>query len=176
MISDAITKQPGELVKTVVAVDPAVSNQENSDETGIIVASVDNNGDGVVQADLSCKTSTATWAQRAVNAYYQYDANYIVVEVNQGGDLVEDVLKNIDNSIKVVKVRASKGKFARAEPISELYELGKVAHVEHMLELEDQLTQYVPLNSKKSPDRLDALVWALTDLILDKKRKIHVAF
>lgn len=174
MISDARTLQYGELVKTVIAVDPAVTHQENSDETGIIAAGLDVNGTGVILEDHSIKASTLTWAQRVVNAYNKHEANCVVVEVNQGGDLVRDALKNIDRSIKVVDVRASKGKFARAEPVSELYELGSVAHAKDFVELDGQLTEYVPLNCKKSPDRLDALVWALTHLMIKKPKTVRV--
>ena len=161
---------------TVIAVDPAVTNNKNSDETGIIAASIDDFGTGIIHGDYSGKMSTGTWAQRAVNVYYKYEANCIVAEVNQGGDLVEDAIKAIDPTIKVVKVRASKGKFARAEPISGFYEETqlKVRHEKHMPELEEQLTEYVPLNSKKSPDRLDALVWALTYLMLRDKNEVRV--
>lgn len=176
MVSDARTLKHGEIIKTVIAVDPAVTNQENSDETGIVACGLDEFGNGVVIKDHSVKASTRTWAQRVINAYHHHDANYIVAEVNQGGDLVEDALKNIDQSIKVVKVHASKGKFARAEPVSELYELGKVAHSAEMIELEGQLTEYVPLNTKKSPDRLDALVWGLTHLMIRKPIQVNVAF
>ena len=174
MCSDARAKVPGELIKVVVAVDPAVSNNPDSDETGIVVCGLDENKQGVVIEDLTLKASTRVWAQRAVNAYHKHDANEIVVEVNQGGDLVEDVLKNIDKSIKVVKVRASKGKFARAEPISALYESEDVAHLPGLDDLESQITEYVPMNSKESPGRLDALVWGLTRLMVKKAAQIHI--
>lgn len=173
MVEAAKAKKPGKIIRTVVAIDPAVTNRPNSDETGIVVASLDENREGVVQDDLSIKASTGTWAQRAVNAYHKYHANYIVAEVNQGGDLVEDAIRNLDSSIKVVKVHASKGKFARAEPISMLYEQGKIAHLKSLPELEAQMTEWVPLNSNESPDRLDALVWALTDLI-QPRPLIHI--
>jgi hypothetical protein len=156
----------GEPVKTVIAVDPTVSSSETSDECGIVVASVDAHDQGSIDADLSGKMSTATWAQAVVNAYHEHDANEVVAEVNQGGDLVEDAIHAIDPNIKVIKVRASKGKFARAEPVAALYERGKVAHKEFMPELEAQFTEYVPQTSKKSPDRLDAAVWGLTHLML----------
>lgn len=175
MIENARITAFGTPKKTVIAVDPAVTNNENSDETGIIVASIDENNQGCVHADLSGKMDTTTWAQRAVNAYHKYEANEIVVEVNQGGDLVEDAIKTIDPSIKVVKVRASKGKFARAEPVSVLYTQNKIHHEAVFEDLETQLTEYVPLNSKKSPDRLDALVWAFTYLLLRKtEREVRV--
>lgn len=173
MITDAQCVQATEPIKTVIAVDPAVTNTENSDETGIIPCSIDEFGTGIIHDDLSGKFSTGTWAQRAVNAYHLYDANCIVAEVNQGGDLVEDAIHNIDPTIKVIKVRASKGKFARAEPVSQLYEDRqlRVRHEKQMPELEEQLTEWVPLNSKKSPDRLDALVWGLTYLMLRKHER-----
>lgn len=173
MVTDALALQVGEPTMTVVAIDPAVTSNSKSDETGIIVASKDDNERGIIHDDLSGKYKTGIWAQAAVNAYHRYDANCIVAEVNQGGDLVEDAIKNIDKNIKVIKVRASKGKFARAEPVSQLYEEEqlRVKHAKRMPELEEQLTEYVPATSKKSPDRLDALVWALTHLMLRKNER-----
>jgi len=173
-ISNARTKKYGKIIKIVIAVDPAVTNNKDSDETGIIVCGLDENREGVVLEDYSIKASTATWAQRVVNAYNNYGANRVVAEVNQGGDLVKDVLKNIDRSIKVDTVHASKGKFARAEPISELYELGKIAHAKELPGLEEQLTEWVPMNSDGSPDRIDGLVWGMTHLMLKPTPKIHI--
>jgi len=169
MISAAYAKQYGEFIQTIVAVDPSVSHMPDSDECGIVVGSKDAEGNGIVQADLSGKMSTKTWAQTAVNAYYEYNANYVVAESNQGGDLVIDAIKAIDENVPVKLVHASKGKFARAEPVAELYELGRIAHTDQFLDLESQLTEYVPINSKKSPDRLDALVWLITFLLLKVK-------
>jgi hypothetical protein len=167
MIKAARSKVSVERKKTVIAVDPAVTNEKLSDFTGIVPCSLDVNGHGIVEADLSIKASPNEWASRAVNAYYEYEAACIVVEVNQGGDLIETLIHSIDDRIPIKKVRASKGKFARAEPVAALYEQGKVAHAGSMPLLERELTQYVPQNSKKSPDRLDALVWGLTHLMLD---------
>lgn len=169
MISAALCKNFGAFVQTIVAVDPSVSHMPDSDECGIIVGSKDESGNGIIQADLSGQMSTKTWAQTAVNAYHHFDANYIVAESNQGGDLVEDAIKAIDPLVPVKLVHASKGKFARSEPVSELYELDRVAHIESFIDLEAQLTEYVPINSKKSPDRLDALVWCLSFLLLKAK-------
>ena len=121
MVMEAKLRQHGTPVKTVIAVDPAVSNEEDSDETGIHAISIDEFGEGIVHEDLSIKASTRTWAQRAVNAYYTYEANEIVAETNQGGDLVVDAIHAIDPKIKVVKVHASKGKFARAEPVANFH-------------------------------------------------------
>lgn len=169
MISDAQGKKFGEITQTIVAVDPSISHHADSDECGIVVASKDDLGNAIVQEDLSGVMSTLTWAQTAVNAYHTYNANYIVAEKNQGGDLVKDALKAVDRHVPIKLVHASKGKFARAEPVAELYELEKVAHIDSFLDLEAQLTEYVPINSKKSPDRLDALVWAITFLLIKPK-------
>jgi len=173
MVNEAINKFQGEIIRTVVAVDPSVSNREDSDECGIVVCSLDEFQDGVLQADLSGKMSTRTWAQRAVNAYYLYRANCIVAEVNQGGDLVEDAIHNIDPNILVEKVHASKGKFARAEPISMLYEQKRVSHEQELPELEEELTGWVPIDTKESPNRLDATVWGLTHLMIEEIPSEH---
>lgn len=166
LIEKAKNKAVKELKKTVIAIDPAVTNNENSDLTGIIAAGIDINNEGVVIADYSGKFGPNDWAQRAVNAYHKHGAAYIVAEVNQGGDMVEAMIHNIDKTIVVKKVRASKGKFARAEPVAAFYERFEIRHCEGLEELETEMCEYVPLNSKKSPDRLDAMVWAFTDLIV----------
>ncbi len=167
-----------ELRKTVVAVDPSVSNNKGSDECGIVVVSQDTNRDAIVRADLSKKCSTQVWAQRVVNAYTTYEANEVVAEVNQGGDLVEQVIHNIDPNIKVIKVHAAVGKRARAEPVSMLYEprQERVAHADTFPELESELTETVFEDIAESPNRLDAMVWGLHHLMIDKRRvKIRVA-
>lgn len=165
------------LRKTVIAVDPSVSNNKGSDECGIVVVSEDVDRRGVVRADLSKKMSTRTWAQRVVNAYTTYEANEVVAEVNNGGDLVEQVIHNIDPNIKVVKVHAAVGKRARAEPVSMLYEprQERVSHVEAFPELESELTETVFEDIKESPNRLDALVWGLSHLMITNRRaRIYV--
>ncbi len=169
MISAAKAKPPGSPRKRVIAVDPAVTNNPGSDDCGIMVCALDENREGIVEADLTLKASTRTWAQRVVSAYHARRANEVVAEVNQGGDLVEDAIRNIDPSVKVVKVRATVGKFARAEPVSMLYEQGKVAHVADLPELESELTETVfDENLRASPNRLDALVWGLSHLMIGK--------
>lgn len=156
------TDEIPQLERIVVAIDPAVTAQQNSDETGIIVAG--RSGDRFfVLDDLSLRASPDTWARAVVEAYHHWNADRIVAEVNNGGDLVEKVIRTIDRSVPYTPVRASRGKILRAEPIAALYEQGKVSHCGEFRELEDQMTSYTPL-SKKSPDRLDALVWALTEL------------
>lgn len=156
-----------ELSRTVVAVDPATTNSDESDETGIVAASAYGHGDKrqySVDGDYSGKFSPNGWAQKAIGAYEQHNADAIVIETNQGGDMAESTLRNAGFKGRVVRVHASKGKFARAEPISALYEQGRVAHRGALYTLENQLMEYVPATAKKSPDRLDAAVWALTDL------------
>jgi phage terminase large subunit-like protein len=154
------------LRRIVIAIDPAVSDGEHSDETGIIVAGVTSEGMGVVLEDLSLKGPASTWIKRAIDAYRKFKADRIVAEVNMGGNLVEQLLRNYDPSISYKAVHATRSKVTRAEPIAALYENGKIWHAKHFQKLEEQLCTYVPGNNQKSPDRLDALVWALSDLML----------
>lgn len=159
-----ITEQ---LSRTVIAIDPQATNSEESDETGIVAASSYGAGDKrqySADGDYSGKYSPNGWATRAMDAYKQHDADAIVIETNQGGDMAEDTLRNAGFKDRIIRVHASKGKFARAEPISALYAQGRVAHRGNLYQLENQQMEYVPTTSKKSPDRLDALVWAMTDL------------
>ncbi len=155
------------LVRVVIAIDPAVTSGENSDETGIVIAGRDGNGHGYVLDDLSCRLSPDGWARRAVNAYHERHADRLVAEINNGGDLVGRVIRTVDDSISYHAVRASRGKYTRAEPIAALYEQGKIHHVGSFPVLEDQMCSFVP-DSTESPDRMDALVWALTDLFARK--------
>lgn len=153
--------------RCVVAIDPQATNSDESDETGIVAASAYGSGDKrqfSVDGDYSGKFSPAGWAKKAMAAYEQHQADAIVIETNQGGDMAEDTLKNAGFKGRVLRVHASKGKFARAEPISALYEQGRVSHQGALYTLENQLMEYVPATAKKSPDRLDAMVYAITEL------------
>ena len=152
-----------DMSRIVVAIDPAVTNNEGSDETGMVVAGKGQDGRYYVLADVSAKMSPDGWGRLAIDQYYKYEADRIVAETNNGGDLVERLLRNIDNTVPYTPVSASRGKMVRAEPIAALYEQGKVSHVGVFNELEEQLCTYT-IGSRKSPDRLDALVWALTEL------------
>lgn len=163
-----------QLQRIVVAIDPAVTNDEDSDETGIIVAGIGKDRHGYVLDDRTVKGTPDDWANEAVKAYHEWDADRIVAEVNNGGDLVETVIRTVEKRIPFKAVHASRGKQTRAEPISALYEQKKVHHVGQFAKLEDQMTTWVPALSKKSPDRVDALVWALTDLIINKRSKSKV--
>lgn len=155
--------------KVVVAIDPAVTSGEDSAETGIVVCGVDTYGDGYVLDDRSLKASPNDWASAAVAAFHTHKADVIVAEANQGGDLVSTVIRTIDSRVPVRLVRASRGKRTRAEPVAALYEQGRVHHVGFLSDLEDQLCSWVP-DVGNSPDRLDALVWGLTDLMVDGAR------
>ena len=154
-----------DLARVVVAIDPAVTSGEDSDETGIVVAGLDVTGKGHVLADRSCRLGPDGWARRAIQSYRDFGADRIVAEVNNGGDMVESVLRAVDPNIPYTAVHASRGKRIRAEPVAALYEQGKVTHAEPFPELEDQLCTFTP-ESGESPDRLDALVWAITHLML----------
>jgi len=153
-----------ELVKIVVAIDPAVTSHDKSDETGIVVTGRDANGHYYVLDDRSGKYSPDDWIKKAIALYYEYEANYIVAEVNNGGDLIERLIRVSDLKVPYRAIRSSKGKMLRAEPVSSLYEQNKVHHVGCYKELEEQMCQYTG-NSVSSPDRLDALVFGITSLM-----------
>jgi len=152
-----------EFQRIVVAIDPAVTSSENSDETGIVVCGMTSSKQYYVLDDRTLRATPDNWARTAVNAYQDWRADRIVAEINNGGDLVTAVLKQVEPSIPVKTVHASRGKKVRAEPITALYEQGRVHHVGAFPKLEDQLVIWTP-DSNQSPDRLDALVWALTEL------------
>jgi len=162
-----------DLTRIVVAIDPAVTANKESDMTGIVVAGIDVNGICYILGDYTEKLSPQGWASKAISLYHQYQADRIVAEVNQGGDMVRTTLHGEDETVPVKMVRASRGKYARAEPISALYERKLVKHVSNppdgakLDDLETQMRTWEPLGSIGSPDRLDAMVWALTDLSLN---------
>jgi len=159
-----------QLERIVIAIDPATTHTEDSDETGIVVAGMDAQKRAFVLEDLSGRLSPADWGRRVVEAYWHYRADRIIAEVNKGGDLVERVVKSIDNTIAYKAVRATRGKITRAEPIAALYEQMRVFHIRPFSLLETQLCTYVQ-GSSRSPDRLDALVWALTELFLEAENR-----
>jgi phage terminase large subunit-like protein len=159
----------GALRRIVVAVDPPATAGAQSC-CGIVVAGLEATGRAVVLSDCSVEgASPAGWAAAVVRAYHRFDADRVVAEVNQGGDMVTAMLKSVDAALPVATVRATRGKFLRAEPVAALYEQGRVAHAARFTALEDQMCDFGPngLSSGRSPDRLDALVWALTALMLE---------
>jgi len=153
------------LTRIVVAIDPQAKNNPDSAETGIVVAGIAPNGHGYVLDDLSLKATPDGWAKEAISGYHKYQGDRVIGEANNGGDMVEYTVRTIEPNIPFSQVHASRGKQARAEPVSALYEQGKVHHVGCFPDLEDQMCEWVPGDT--SPDRLDALVWALTELMIE---------
>jgi PBSX family phage terminase large subunit len=155
-----------DLTRVVVAVDPAVTGNETSDDTGIIVVgskTIDGKEHYYVIDDFTYHGDVTGWGQSVIDAYRRHSADLVVAETNQGGDLVEMNIRNYDRSIRFKKVTATRGKALRAEPVANLYDMGLVHHVGNFLELEDELCMWTP-EDKESPNRLDALVWGITYL------------
>ena len=159
-----------ELKRVVIAVDPAVTSNENSDETGIVVFGVGSNDHGFVLEDATGIYTPTEWARKAVELYEKYKADRIVAEVNMGGDLVETVIRAIDPTVSYAAVRASRGKRTRAEPVAALAERGLIHHVGTYPKLEEELCSWTP--GQDSPDRLDALVWAATHTQLSGEKTV----
>ncbi len=158
--------------RIVVAVDPPVTGTDRSDACGLVVAGRQGEG-AVVLEDATVKPAPPlAWARRAVAAFRAHDADCIIAEVNQGGDLVKQVIAQVDPTVPVRGVRANRGKWLRAEPVAALYGRGLVRHVDGLTALEDELCAFGPDGRAEghSPDRVDALVWALTDLLLNETR------
>jgi len=168
-----VTATPADLVRIVVAVDPAATSGEAADETGIIVAALGGNGHGYVLADRTLRGTPLEWATAAVRAYSEFSADRIVAEVNQGGEMVTHVLRTVDRNVPISTVHAARSKHTRAEPVAALYEQGRIHHVGAFPQLEDQLCAWTP--GESSPDRLDALVWAFTELMVDGAEELHYA-
>lgn len=163
--------------KCVVAVDPPAESGSTADEAGIIVVMVDEHGYGYVVEDASLnKASPQQWARAALSSYYKWDADEIVAEVNNGGDMVRHVIQTEDRNVKVVKVRATRGKATRAHPVANLFERkdARAFFLGSFPVLENQLTSWIPGVSKDSPDRLDALVWAFTHTMLVSEGRLLV--
>jgi len=162
------------IVRIIVAIDPAVTSGEESDETGIVVVALTRSQHVLVLDDLSCRESPLGWARIAIAAYKSKGADRIVGEVNNGGDLVASNIHVVDPNVAFRAVRASRGKAVRAEPVAALYEQGRVHHVmsgrpDQFTDLEDQMCGWVPDSADSSPDRMDALVWGITDLLIDQE-------
>lgn len=152
------------LGRIVISVDPAVTNNANSDETGIIVCGSTHDGQGYVLADHSFRGSPLAWATKAVELFDEYKADAILVEVNQGGDMVSAVLKQVRSSLPIREIRAHVGKKLRAEPVAAMYEQGRIHHIGEFPNLEDQMCNWTT-DDPNSPDRIDAMVQAFSDLL-----------
>jgi phage terminase large subunit-like protein len=155
------------LRRIVVAIDPAATSSEDASETGIVVAAVGEDGHGYVIEDLSGQFTPDGWATIAVNAYKTQQADRIIAEQNNGGEMVEHTVRTVDKAVSYRAVHASRGKRTRAEPVAALYEQGRIHHLGYLGNLEDQMCTWDARAGARSPDRMDALVWALTDLIID---------
>ena len=165
-----------EMRRIVVAIDPATTSAEDSDETGIVVAGLGIDGHGYILADRSCRMSPDGWARRAVAAYREFKADRIIGEVNNGGDMIETVLRMVERGIPYRAVHASRGKITRAEPVAALYEQSRVHHIGTLDRLEDQMCAMLPdgYAAEGSPDRADAAVWALTELMVQEVSSSNV--
>ena len=163
---------PEDLEKVYVAVDPAASSEEGADEHGIVVVGLARDADGYARGyvleDATCRGRPEDWAKAAVRMYRKWSADKIIAEKNNGGEMVETVIRTADRTVPIELVHASRGKVVRAEPISALYEQGRIHHAGRFDKLEDQMFSFsvdvVRSSSEGSPDRVDALVWGLTKL------------
>lgn len=159
-----------DMTRIVVAIDPAATSTEGADDTGMVpagVAMIDGVLHGFILADLTCHETPMGWAKIAVSAYRELKADRVIGEANNGGDMIEAVIRSVDQNVSYRKVTATRGKDIRAEPVAALYEQGRIHHVGDLGKLEDEMCEWDPLDkSAKSPNRMDAMVWAITELML----------
>jgi len=169
-----VAKAP-DLKRVVVALDPSGGDKSRNDEVGLVGAGADGQKHGYVLADESGRYSPDAWGRKAVALYHLLKADRIVAEANFGGQMVEHVIRTIDPNVPVKLVHASRGKQARAEPVAALYEQDRMHHAGMFIGLEDEMVTWVPLTSTDSPNRVDALVWAATELLIDGPGTANVA-
>lgn len=167
---DEFDRNRDKLLRIVVAIDPAVTSNPDSDETGIVVVGLTRAMHVLVIEDLSCRETPLGWARIAIAALKANRGDRIVGEVNNGGDLVAANIRSVNPNVPFRAVRASRGKALRAEPVAALYEQGRVHHVGALTTLEDQMCGWTPQGTERSPDRLDALVWGVTELLIDTEQ------
>lgn len=162
-----------EMTRIVVAIDPAATSTEGADDTGMVpagVAMIDGVLHGYILADLTCHETPMGWARKAVGAYHELKADRVIGEANNGGDMIEAVIRSVDQNVSYRKVTATRGKDIRAEPVAALYEQGRIHHVGDLGKLEDEMCEWDPADkSARSPNRMDAMVWAITELMLSDK-------
>jgi phage terminase large subunit-like protein len=163
LIDQSRVKSAPELIKIGVAIDPSVTSTDESDECGIMIGGIDQRGEVYVLEDLSGIMSPLTWAGRSIDSYHRLKADRIIGEKNNGGDLIETVIRQIDKNVSYSGVWASRGKVTRAEPVQAMYEQRRVHHVGNLPKLEDEMTTWIPREGR-SPNRVDALVWLVTYL------------
>ena len=169
-----------ELTRIVVAIDPAATSTEGADDTGMVpagVAMIDGVLHGFILADLTCHETPMGWAKIAVSAYRELKADRVIGEANNGGDMIEAVIRAVDQNVSYRKVTATRGKDIRAEPVAALYEQGRIHHIGDLGKLEDEMCEWDPLDkSAKSPNRMDAMVWAITELMLGDPNGAYLEF
>lgn len=166
MIDRSRVREIPQMRRIVVAIDPANGSGEKNDHTGIIVAGLGVDKHGYILADYSVKGTPLQWATVAIKAYRTWKADRVIAEVNNAGEMIEQSLRTVDANVPYKAVRASKGKATRAEPISAMYERKIIHHYGAFPELEEEMTTWDPTKKHESPDRMDAMVWALTELML----------
>ncbi len=174
---EEVSGEYAKLARVVVAVDPPATSRRSSDACGIIVAGLGADGRAVVLQDASMRAARPQdWAARSIALYHAHEADCLVAEVNQGGEMVAAVLRAVDATVPVREVRASRGKWLRAEPVAALYAQGRVVHATRVPELEAEMCDFGPdgLSQGRSPDRVDALVWALTELLLGRDQRPRI--
>ena len=164
-----LDQPPAQLSRIVVAIDPPATSGKGADACGLVAAGIDGEGICYILRDATLSEISPTgWATKAAALFHRLEADCVIAEVNQGGEMVTTILAGIDPGLPVCAVRANRGKYLRAEPVSALYEQGRVRHVGNLADLEDEMCDFGldGLSSGKSPDRLDAMVWAVTHLCL----------
>ncbi len=169
-----VAKAPAPLVRVVVAVAPSGGSTDSNAECGIVAAGRDRDGHGYILADVSARLSPERWAARAVALYQQFNADRIICEQNYGCAMVENTIRMVSQATPVKMIQASRGKMQRAEPVVALYEQRRVHHVGVFTELEDQMCGWIPGQAGPSPDRLDAAVWALSELMVSGKAPMRI--
>jgi hypothetical protein len=168
---DRVAAAP-EMVKVVISIDPSATSKLTSDEAGITAVGKGKDGHGYLLGDYSGILSPTGWAKTGLSAYDRHEANEIVGEANNGGDMVKTIINSNRPEVKVVLVWASRGKMRRAEPVSNLYAQHRIHHVGRFRQLEDEITTYSGIEGEKSPNRLDSMVWGFTCLFdLDNKER-----
>ena len=175
-VSDAELPPPEEFTRVIVSIDPAVTSNADSDETGIIILALHRSGLVYILEDGSGVYTPLQWATVADNFFKKHNADAFVAEVNNGGDLVEVNIRQVNKTARYRGVRASRGKVARAEPVVALYEQARIRHRAGLTTLETQMTTWSAGTGEKSPDRIDALVWGITELALADQVKPRQAF
>ncbi len=172
-----VAAAPEDLERIVIAVDPPASSKKTSDACGIVAAGLAADGTAYVLADRSRRQAKPSdWAEAAIGLWHGLSADCLVAEVNQGGEMVREVIAGVDPAVPVKSVRATRGKFSRAEPVAMLYDQGRVRHAGTFPELEDEMADFGPkgLTNGRSPDRMDALVWAISELLLGPRAEPKV--